>query len=171
MPIKMQIEIRRAVESDIDAIMTVFDSAKVFMRKTGNTSQWAGAYPARQNILADIRAGVSYIGVDDVGHIAVTFAFIPGEDPTYSLIEDGAWLNDLPYGTIHRIASSGLYAGMLSRCVDFCFKQIDNLRIDTHADNRPMKDALARLGFSRCGIIYCVDGTPRIAYQKYQGNQ
>lgn len=167
----MEIEIRRAVEADLDAIMPIYDSAKAFMRQTGNMTQWADGYPSRQHILSDIHSGVCYVGVDSEGRIAMVFALITGDDPTYAFIEDGSWLNDRPYGTIHRIASAGLYRGMLKRCVDYCFKQIDNLRIDTHADNQPMKDALARLGFARCGTIYIADGSPRTAYQKYQGIQ
>lgn len=167
----MEIKIRRATEADIDDIMPVYDSARKFMRRNGNMTQWGNGYPSREQILADIRAGVCYIGVDREERIVMVFAFIPGNDPTYSYIEDGSWLNDRPYATIHRIASSGLYGGMLNRCVDYCFRHIDNLRVDTHADNRPMQDALARLGFTRCGIIYIADGTPRTAYQKYQGHQ
>jgi hypothetical protein len=30
-----------------------------------------------------------------------------GKDPTYAVIENGNWLNDEPYGVIHRIASNG----------------------------------------------------------------
>ncbi|MDE5567429.1 MAG: GNAT family N-acetyltransferase [Muribaculaceae bacterium] len=167
----MEIKIRHASEADIEHIMPVYDSARAFMRRNGNITQWGNGYPSREQILTDIRAGVCYVGVDSDGRIAMVFAFIHGNDPTYTHIEDGSWLNDRPYATIHRIASSGLYGGMLRHCTDFCFSQIDNLRIDTHADNRPMQDALARLGFTRCGIIYIADGTPRTAYQKYQGIQ
>lgn len=167
----MEIKIRHASESDLDNIMPVYYLARKFMRRNGNMTQWGNGYPSREQILADIRSGVCYVGVDCDEKIAMVFAFIPGEDPTYSYIEDGCWLNDRPYATIHRIASSGLYGGMLRRCVDYCFRLIDNLRIDTHADNRPMQDALDRLGFTRCGIIHIADGTPRTAYQKYQGIQ
>lgn len=167
----MKIKIRRASEADIDDIMPVYDTARTFMRQNGNMTQWDNGYPSRRQILADISAGVCYVGVDCEGRIAMVFAFIPGDDPTYEVIEDGAWLNDRPYATIHRIASSGIYGGMLNRCVDFCFGQIDNIRIDTHADDLPMHNALKRLGFARCGIIHVADGTPRTAYQKYQGIQ
>lgn len=36
-----------------------------------------------------------------------TFCFIVGEDPTYAVIDNGKWLNDAPYGVIHRMASNG----------------------------------------------------------------
>lgn len=40
-----------------------------------------------------------------------------------------------------------------------------NIRIDTHADNKTMQHLIEADGFTRCGIIYIADGTPRIAYQ------
>ena len=55
---------------------------------------------------------------------------------------------------------------MLKACVDFCKEMTDNIRIDTHADNSPMQNALHRLKFSFCGIIYTADGSPRLAFQK-----
>ena len=94
------------------------------------------------------------------------FVFVIGDDPTYEIIEDGAWPSDSPYGTIHRIAGDGQGKGILRLCVDFCKKQIDTLRIDTHHDNRIMQNAIKKNGFQRCGIIYSVDGSPRIAYQR-----
>ena len=42
----------------------------------------------------------------------------------------------------------------------------DNLRIDTHKDNKIMINLIEKAGFERCGTIYVDDGTPRIAYQK-----
>lgn len=40
-----------------------------------------------------------------------------------------------------------------------------SIRIDTHADNKTMQHLIEADGFTRCGIIYIADGTPRIAYQ------
>lgn len=158
--------IRKAVPADIDAIMACYDSARRFMRASGNHAQWVNGYPSRPIVTDDIRREQCYVGEDADGVLAMVFAFIPGDDPTYAVIEDGGWPDSLPYGTIHRIASTGKYPGMLCRCVEFCFGAVDSLRLDTHADNIPMRSAVGRLGFTRCGIIYCADGTPRIAYSK-----
>ena len=157
--------IRKAEPSDVEAIVKVYDASRRYMRATGNLTQWSDGYPARADIEADMAAGNCYVGVLD-GEVVMAFAFIVGDDPTYRIIENGAWLNDLPYGTIHRLGSNGRRAGMLAACVEFCFGKIGNLRLDTHADNRPMLTAADRLGFVRCGIIYCRDGSPRIAFQK-----
>ncbi len=159
--------IRKGEESDIDDIMSCYDVARQYMRNSGNLTQWVNGYPSRSLVEQDIKDGVSYVGVDDGGHLAMAFAFIIGEDPTYGIIEDGEWLNNLPYGTIHRLGSTGKHRGMLRMCVDYCFSIIDNVRLDTHEDNAVMRSASERLGFVRCGRIYCDDGTPRVAYQKY----
>lgn len=158
--------IRRSTPNDIDRILEVYESAKRFMRSKGNLTQWAGAYPDRDTILTDIAHWSHYLAEDDEGNILMVFSFILGADPTYNLIEGGAWLNDKPYGTIHRIASSGMRGGMLKACVEYCKEIIDNIRIDTHADNSPMQNALHRLKFRHCGIIYTADGSPRLAFQK-----
>ncbi|MDO4320470.1 MAG: GNAT family N-acetyltransferase [Bacteroidales bacterium] len=136
------------------------------MRESGNVSQWINGYPSRELIVEDIASGISYVGVDDKGEIAMVFAFITGEDPTYAVIENGRWPDNRPYGTIHRIGSNGKHRGMLRRCVEFCLSIIDNIRLDTHADNITMQKAAESLGFERCGIIHCIDGSPRIAYQR-----
>lgn len=135
------------------------------MRENGNHQQWVNGYPSRELVRRDIDSGVCYVGEDTDGDVVMAFAFIIGEDPTYTLIEDGEWLNDSPYGTIHRLGSTGKYSGMLRECVEFCFTKVNNLRLDTHIANLPMRQATERLGFIRCGVIYCQDGTAREAYQ------
>ncbi len=162
------IRIRKGKISDIDAILSCYDLARKYMRASGNLNQWINGYPSREKVADDISSGTNYVGVDDDEEIVMAFAFIIGPDPTYEIIEDGAWINDKPYGTIHRLGSTGKHKGILEKCVDFCMTLTDNLRLDTHEDNLTMQRAALRLGFQRCGIIYCDDGTPRIAYQKYR---
>ena len=41
-----------------------------------------------------------------------------------------------------------------------------NLRIDTHQDNKVMQHVVEKHGFTRRGIIYIADGSPRIAYER-----
>lgn len=161
------IRIRKGTPGDIEAIMTCYDAARRFMRASGNHSQWINGYPSRVTVENDIANGVNYVGEDEAGILVMVFAFILGEDPTYAIIEGGEWLNTLPYGTIHRLGSTGRRGGVLKACIDFCFTKTDNIRLDTHADNIPMQKGAGRLGFIRCGIIYCADNTPRLAYQKH----
>lgn len=158
--------IRKSTPHDVDAIMSCYDIARNYMRAEGNYIQWTNGYPSRQLVMNDITREVSYVGTDEGNNVVMAFAFIIGDDPTYSVIEDGEWLNEEPYGTIHRLGSNGKHKGILKQCVDFCSSKIGNIRLDTHADNVTMQRAAEKLDFTRCGIIYTDDGTPRIAYQK-----
>ena len=158
------VNIRLANADDIDDLVQLYDYAKRQMRGNGNLTQWKDGYPGRDRIAEDIRRQNCYVFADGLG-ICGVFAFIIGADPTYALIEEGRWLNDKPYGTIHRIAGYGRVKGLLGRAVRFALEQIDELRCDTHEDNAIMRHLLEKHGFVRCGRIYAEDGSPRIAYQ------
>ena len=157
--------VRRSNMEDIPAMMDLYAQARVFMRENGNLNQWDDSYPSRELLEKDIAFGNSYIVEDDEKNLAATFAFIKGEDPTYYGIENGAWLNHEPYGTIHRLARNTSYHGIASGCISWCKSQIGNLRADTHEDNKIMQHLLEKNGFVRCGIIHLANGAPRIAYQ------
>lgn len=156
--------IRKAQPSDWDDILEIYASARRFMREAGNPTQWGDFFPPEELIRDDIRLGLNYVCELD-GRIQGVFAMIPGEDPTYQVIE-GAWLNDRPYCTVHRVASRGERGGIAREILTWCLAQCGNIRIDTHDDNLPMQRVLDRCGFSKCGRIWIEDGTPRIAYQK-----
>ena len=154
--------VRRSKMEDLPAMLELYAQARIFMRENGNPNQWDENYPSRELLEKDIAFGNSYIVEDDEKNLAAAFAFIKGEDPTYYGIEDGAWLNQEPYGTIHRLAGNGMYHGIAS---GWCKSQIGNLRADTHEDNKIMQHLLEKNGFVRCGIIHLANGEPRIAYQ------
>lgn len=160
-----KLSIRRAEAADLDRIQTVYAGARVFMREHGNPTQWGDSYPEEDMLRRDLAEEQLYVLESGDGQLRGVFALIAGEDPTYGEI-DGAWLNDLPYLSIHRVASSGVTPGITRRIVDWSFGRCRNLRIDTHPDNRPMRRAIERCGFTRCGIIRYFDGSPRIAYQR-----
>lgn len=81
------------------------------------------------------------------GEIHLIFAFILGENPTYSYIENCNWISDLPYGTMHRIASDGKVKDVVMTAVEYCADIISNIRIDTHENNKTMQHVLDKLGF------------------------
>ena len=146
--------------------MHVFDEARTFMASVGNPTQWGDGYPTADILLADIQRGVSYV-IEEDDDIVGTFAFIPGTDPTYAVIENGQWLDDvLPYGTIHRLASLTDHHGIADACLDWCAARMDNIRVDTHRDNLVLQHILTTRGFSYCGIIYVPGHSPRLAYQR-----
>lgn len=155
--------VRKAGMDDVADMVRIFGHARAFMRRNGNHSQWSDSYPGRDEALSDIAAGNAYVVVA-AGRTVGTFAFIVGDDPTYSVI-DGHWLSDAPYGTIHRIASDGTCRGVADAALGFCRPLADSIRIDTHADNTPMRRWIESRGFLYCGIVTVADGTPRLAYQ------
>ena len=157
-------EIRRAVPCDMPQIMQVYACARKFMAEHGNASQWANGYPERSLLDDDILNGNLYV-VEQDGKIHGAFALISGPDETYTYIEDGEWLSDSEYATIHRVASDGQVHGIFRQVFDYCQARTGHLRIDTHRNNIIMQHVIEQCGFRRCGIIYVYDGTPRIAYE------
>lgn len=158
-------QIRKATNADLPAMRVIFARARAFMRENGNPNQWGENRPAEETVRADIAAGNSYVCTEGE-QIVATFCFFVGDDPTYARIDGGAWLDDKPYGVVHRIASSGAVRGAAAHCMDWCFARCGNLRIDTHEDNAPMRALLAKQGFVHCGVIYLENGAPRLAFQK-----
>lgn len=156
--------VRLAKEKDLARILEIYSCAKVYMKKTGNPTQWNGSYPDRETLAEDIVRKQLFV-MEEEGNIYACFALIGGEDPTYAVIEEGSWQSDEPYGTIHRIASDGSKRGIFEECISFARKTYNHLRVDTHADNSPMQKVILEGGFSYRGIIYIEDGTPRLAYE------
>ena len=167
-------KIRHSTEKDFDRMMQIYGFARKFMAEHGNPNQWGPTHwPPEELIRADIREGHSYVCLNDEGKVIGTFFFIHGEDiePTYRRITEGAWLEDGPYGVVHRIAGDGSEKGIGAFCINWAFEQCGHLRIDTHRDNTVMQRLLNKLGFIHCGTIYVEeDSYPRLAYEKVIGN-
>ena len=158
------LEIRKSTYNDLDRIAEIFTYARKQMALNGNPSQWKNDRPSMELVKKDIDVSNSYVVLNE-GKIVATFAFIVGIEPTYLDI-DGKWLDDDPYGTIHRIASDGSVKGVFDQVIDYVSKRGVDIRIDTHKDNKIMRHLIEKNGFVYCGIIIVDDGTPRLAYQK-----
>lgn len=163
----MILSIRKTKPDDLPEVMQVYETARCFMKQTGNPSQWGDSYPSTEVIKRDIENGRSFVCLNESDGIVAVFYFQMEEaDPTYLKIVDGDWLNDEKYGVIHRIASSGKEKGVMNAVIQFCFNKINNIRIDTHRDNEVMQKILKKLDFQYCGIIFLENGDERLAYQK-----
>jgi RimJ/RimL family protein N-acetyltransferase len=159
--------IRKANFDDLLQVLEIYESARRFMSESGNPNQWGKTNPSRDRTENDIYENKLYV-VEDKGDILAVFFYNFADDPTYKVIYSGKWLNDAPYGVIHRIAVSDKARGkgVSGLCFDFAFADCKNLKIDTHKDNIPMQKALAKHGFIQCGIIYLANGNERLAFQK-----
>lgn len=161
----MSYTIRPAEFADLPRILEIYAEAREFMRQNGNPNQWWDYHPTESILRDDIPKRQLYVCEQD-GDIGAVFAYIQGTDPTYIHIVDGQWLNDEPYGVIHRIAVSDRGRGLIAQCFDWALAQCSNLRIDTHRDNAPMQRALEKYGFQYCGVIHIFNGDERIAFHK-----
>ena len=176
-------EIRAAVLEDLPQMMAIYETARQFMRRTGNPDQWKDHYPPEEVVRKGIREGKAFLCVADgpqdggsrkapkKGELLGTFYFAVEEDPTYRKIYEGAWLQEGAYGVVHRVASAGRGRGFAKACFQWAQArcpalQAASLRIDTHRDNLVMQHVLEENGFTRCGIIYLEDGDERLAYER-----
>ena len=173
-------EIRKTRAEELDAVMTIYHHAQMFMTKQGNPDQWGNVHPPKAMIEKDIENGKSYVCVENE-KIAAVFYYAIEEDPTYAKIVDGTWKNNKSYAVVHRIASVtckenatdtkediriAAVKGAGEFCLRWAMEQYDNIRMDTHNDNIPMQKLLAKCGFEYCGIIFIENGDERIAFQK-----
>ena len=149
---------------DLDNVLNIYQTAREYMIRNGNDNQWGNIHPPKELIIDDIKQNKSHVCIKDK-NIAAVFYFNIEEEPTYAKI-DGKWLNDLPYGVIHRIARAKDYKGVGTFCINWCYNQCNNIRIDTHKDNKPMLKLLDKLGFIYCGIIWLKNKNERLAFQK-----
>lgn len=96
--------------------------------------------------MRDIEAGNAWVLCQN-GTVMATMGLLFVPDASYADI-DGAWANDEPYASMHRVA----------------------LRADTHPDNLPMQKYLLKNGFTRRGDIVPMEGAekgcPRVAFDR-----
>ena len=165
------ITVRKSTPADLDALMEIIEEARRTIAALG-INQWQDGNPSRQRIAQDIQEGASYL-VESDGEICGTFALFPANDPTYVKIYEGNWRTEGPYVAMHRVAialrhrGKGIAEKMMGFAADFAKERgFFTLRIDTHEGNKVMRRMLEKNGFSYCGVIYLLNGDPRVAYDK-----
>ena len=163
-------KIRKTEEADIKRVMEIYVHARKFMAEHGNPKQWGATNWAPEKVIReDVRTGNGYVCENDDGEVIGVFYYIAGKDiePCYREIIDGKWLDDSPYGVVHRIAVDGSQKGIGSFCLNWAYEQCGHIRIDTHGDNYVMQGFLKKLGFTHCGTVYVEeDDDPRLAFEK-----
>ena len=164
--------IRKAMFEDVERVMEIIEAAKVSLRERG-VDQWQRGYPDEQSVIDDVKNGKGYVVEEDGEVIATAHISFDGE-PSYEKIE-GAWLSDGEFCVIHKMAVAkdrkrgGTATAIFDEAVRLAKERgVKRLRIDTHRDNAPMRAAVAKYGFSYCGIIYLAfqDSAERLAFEK-----
>lgn len=157
--------IRKAKPEDLEIILQIYADARNFMAASGNPGQWVNGYPTRELLEEDLRRGQLYVYETEEG-IEAVFVYFKGKEADYDGIRDGHWLNERPYGVLHRIAVAQQGKGIASICLNWCYEDCKNMRGDTHENNKSMQRLFEKNGFTKCGIVRIADGTDRIAYQR-----
>lgn len=165
--------IRKTEEKDLNKLLRIFNGAKADLKSRG-VDQWQDGYPNRDIIEADIKNGVSYVS-EHGGIIAASAVISFEKEKCYEALTGGRWLRpcDKNYAVIHRIAASpgekrtGAASELLDYAVSLCRKnKAGSIKIDTHRDNKVMRQWLEKHGFIYCGLVKLEDGGERIAFEK-----
>ena len=161
--------IRKTRKEDLPRLLEIYEKARVFMAETGNPYQWGkNSWPPDDLVEEDIREGRTW-AVEACGKVHGVFACFYGKriDPSYGVIDSGEWKYECAYAVIHRIASSGEIKGVAHAVLSWALERYGCVRIDTHPDNRVMRNLLAKEGFSYAGRIHVPQDTDwRYAYEK-----
>lgn len=160
---------RLAKKADVPDILNVIEQGKKRLKALG-VDQWQEGYPNEESILQDIAQKQGHVFIKG-GQIVAYAAIVFERDPFYENI-NGHWLTDNPYVVVHRIAVSDKHAHQ--GIAKFIFasaekmaqkKAVPSFRIDTHHDNRYMRNLIRQFNFTLCGIVQVRDGI-RMAYEK-----
>jgi GNAT superfamily N-acetyltransferase len=171
-------QIRPTTQNDLDAVMSIVEEARRTIAALG-INQWQNGSPNRAMIEEDISLGQGR-AVTLNGEIVGTFALIFDGEPTYDIIEEGAWslpdrteTGESSYLAIHRVAISVASRGTgvstaIIRYAETTARACGraSLRIDTHEGNVVMRRMLEKHGFVHRGVIHLENGDPRVAYEK-----
>ena len=154
--------------SELSDCIQVLADGRRYQQSQGFT-QWPEGYPAEEDVRQDILDRRGYVLKD--GSVICAYFYVDSFDKSYRDIQ-GAWHSDEDYLVIHRVAIADGYRGTGVSSILFRVfediarsKGIFNLRIDTHAQNKPMQQVLKKNGYSFCGTVIQDNGL-RWGYDK-----
>jgi ribosomal protein S18 acetylase RimI-like enzyme len=150
--------IRQANMSDIDQIWQLREETRQLLKDRG-IDQWQHGNPSRETFIRDIELGEFFV-YDIQGEILGMIAIKSGIEKTYNVIFDGAWGQDRPYLTIHRLAVKRHLLGKHVSVLLMKFaeklaieRQVNYIRIDTHRNNVYAKRLFLSLSYIERGYI------------------
>jgi len=149
--------LRRADENDIPAIMVVIRKVVPLMRAAGNL-QWDDAYPNPEVFMRDIAKKQLWVAqIDDSGTstIAGVAAITEDQEPEYARV---GWDINEPAIVVHRVAVDPEYRGrgiaealMRQAEVVAAERGIHVLRVDTNSQNQATQRLFPKLGYTFFG--------------------
>lgn len=163
------LKFRMANESDRESILEIYlEGAEAL--KTDGVDQWQGQYvPSFKDI--DEHLGVDLYVLEYHKRIVSTACLVEGIDEDYENIK-GKWNTSIPYISIHKVATSNEYKKqsfgrkMMSYIENFAKRKRMDLRIDTHKDNKKMRNFIISCGYKYAGEVILQGELERLAYDK-----
>ena len=159
-------KIRHARTEELDNIMKIYASARIFMAENGNKEQWGDGYPQRELVEEDLKKNQLYV-YEEEGEIGAVFVFFNGTDPDYEMPLSGVWTSPEPYGVLHRIAVARFGKGIASECMQWCYAQCHCMRGDTGQKNKSMQRLFEKNGFTQCTMVHLGAGE-MLGYERYE---
>ena len=154
---------RKANIEDLNRIWEITGMAKAQLKDLG-LDQWQTGYPSLDLWQEDIAQGMCYVAEEE-GNVFGAFTYQVTPDVSYAIIENGSWLRDAPYASMHRVIvadgckGKGIAGQMFAYGFSMAVRDgFGSVRIDTHPGNIPMQHALKKAGFKACGDIYLAVG-------------
>ena len=160
---------RMANESDRESILEIYLEGAESL-KNDRVDQWQGQYvPSFKDI--DEHLGIDLYVLEYHKRVVSTACLVEGIDEDYENI-DGKWNTSIPYISIHKVATSNKYKKqsfakkMMSYIENFAKRKRMDLRIDTHKDNKKMRNFIMSCGYKYTGEVILQGDLERLAYDK-----
>lgn len=160
---------RMANESDRESILNIYLEGANALKEDG-VDQWQGQYvPSFKDV--DEHLGVDLYVLEYHKRIVSTACLVEGIDEDYENI-NGKWNTSLPYISIHKVATSNKYKKqsfakkMMSYIENLAKRKRMDLRIDTHKDNKKMRNFIISCGYKYTGEVVLQGELERLAYDK-----
>lgn len=150
----MELQIKKAVNTDIEEICTLIKNAIVTMESNG-IHQWDEVYPAKEDFLADFNDGNLYVGIVE-DKIAVVFVLNKCQDEAY-FSADWTYTGD-KFCIIHRLCvnpefqNQGIAGQTLKYIEEKLIREgIKAIRLDVFTQNPFALRLYEKAGFSKTG--------------------
>lgn len=160
---------RIANELDRESILNIYLKGANALKEDG-VDQWQGQYvPSFKDV--DEHLGIDLYVLEYHKRVVSTACLVEGIDEDYENI-DGKWNTSIPYISIHKVATSNKYKKqsfakkMMSYIENFAKRKRMDLRIDTHKDNKKMRNFIISCGYKYAGEVVLQGELERLAYDK-----
>ena len=160
---------RMANELDRESILNIYLEGANALKEDG-VDQWQGQYvPSFKDV--DEHLGVNLYVLEYHKRIVSTACLVEGIDEDYENIK-GKWNTSIPYISIHKVATSNEYKKqsfgrkMMRYIENLAKRKRMDLRIDTHKDNKKMRNFIISCGYKYTGEVVLQGELERLAYDK-----